>query len=187
MNSGKSTALLQAAYNYEERGQQVLLAKPQIDTKGEALIVSRLGVSRPVDFTIAPDEDIYRAFTVQRERVLREFGVDVSCLLVDKAQLMTPTAPEMTALIGGMRVLDTNVGSTRHGIFTERSEVLSNDFFLNLLSEDTRESSRTGLIAKIEDEARLEGLNPLRPRQNSERFAQAAAHLVLTMREYQFV
>ena len=42
MNSGKSTAMLQAAFNYEERGQQVLLAKPQVDTKGEATIVSRL-------------------------------------------------------------------------------------------------------------------------------------------------
>ena len=89
MNSGKSTALLQAAYNYEERGQQVLLAKPQIDTKGESFIVSRLGVTRPVDFTVAPDEDIYRAFTAQRERVLRDFGRDVSCLLVDEAQFLT--------------------------------------------------------------------------------------------------
>ena len=49
MNSGKSTALLQAAYNYEERGQRVLLAKPAIDSKGENSIVSRLGVARPVD------------------------------------------------------------------------------------------------------------------------------------------
>jgi thymidine kinase len=89
MNSGKSTALLQAAFNYEERGQQVLVAKPQVDTKGESFIVSRLGVSRPVDFTVAPDEDIYRAFTLQRERVLREFGVDVSCLLIDEAQFLT--------------------------------------------------------------------------------------------------
>jgi thymidine kinase len=45
MNSGKSTALLQAAFNYEERGQQVLLAKPQVDTKGDSAIVSRLGVA----------------------------------------------------------------------------------------------------------------------------------------------
>jgi thymidine kinase len=89
MNSGKSTALLQAAYNYEERGQQVLLAKPQIDTKGESFIVSRLGVSRPVDFTVGPDEDIYAAFMAQRERVLREYGRDVSCLLVDEAQFLT--------------------------------------------------------------------------------------------------
>jgi thymidine kinase len=89
MNSGKSTALLQAAYNYEERGQQVLLAKPQIDTKGESFIVSRLGVTRPVDFTVGPDEDIYGAFMAERERVLRDHGRDVSCLLVDEAQFLT--------------------------------------------------------------------------------------------------
>ena len=89
MNSGKSTALLQAAFNYEERGQQVLVAKPQVDTKGDSHIVSRLGVSRPVDFTVGPTDDIYRAFTAQRERVLREFGVDVSCLLVDEAQFLS--------------------------------------------------------------------------------------------------
>jgi thymidine kinase len=89
MNSGKSTALLQAAFNYEERGQQVLLAKPQIDTKGDDLIVSRLGVSRRVDFTISPADDIYVAFTTERERVLRETGLEVSCLLVDEAQFLT--------------------------------------------------------------------------------------------------
>ena len=89
MNSGKSTALLQAAFNYEERGQQVLLAKPQIDTKGESLIVSRLGVTRPVDFTVSPADDIYVAFSIERERVRRETGLDVSCLLVDEAQFLT--------------------------------------------------------------------------------------------------
>ncbi|MET0302905.1 MAG: thymidine kinase [Microbacteriaceae bacterium] len=91
MNSGKSTALLQAAYNYEERGQNVLLAKPAIDSKGEASIISRLGVERAVDFTVATDEDIYRAFTAERERVIRETGKDVSCLLVDEAQFFTET------------------------------------------------------------------------------------------------
>lgn len=89
MNSGKSTALLQAAYNYEERGQQVLLAKPQIDTKGDAEIVSRLGVTRPVDFTVAPDEDIHAAFLRESARVLTETGKPVSCLLVDEAQFLT--------------------------------------------------------------------------------------------------
>lgn len=54
-------------------------------------------------------------------------------LLIDKAQLLNLTAPEMTALIGGMRVLDTNYGGTEHGVFTERKGVLSNDFFVNLL------------------------------------------------------
>jgi thymidine kinase len=89
MNSGKSTALLQAAYNYEERGQRVLLAKPQIDTKGDAAIVSRLGVTRKVDFTVAPDEDIYQKFLVQSARVLATTGIPVSCLLVDEAQFFT--------------------------------------------------------------------------------------------------
>ncbi len=88
MNSGKSTALLQAAYNYEERGQQVLLAKPVIDTKGDSAIVSRLGFTRPVDFTVAPDEDIYSSFVAERARVLRETGLPVSCLLVDEAQFL---------------------------------------------------------------------------------------------------
>ncbi len=89
MNSGKSTALLQAAYNYEERGQQVLLAKPAIDSKGDARIVSRLGVSRPVDFTIAPGEPVAEVFMAERERVIAATGADVSCLLVDEAQFLS--------------------------------------------------------------------------------------------------
>ena len=88
MNSGKSTALLQAAYNYEERGQRVLLAKPAIDSKGEAAIVSRLGVTRPVDFTIAAGEDVLAAFMRHRERVIRETGADVACLLLDEVQFL---------------------------------------------------------------------------------------------------
>ena len=89
MNSGKSTALLQAAFNYEERGHRVLLAKPQLDTKGDAAIVSRLGVTRPVDFTVAPDEDILQKFLAQRALVLASSGSTVSCLLVDEAQFLT--------------------------------------------------------------------------------------------------
>jgi thymidine kinase len=89
MNSGKSTALLQAAFNYEERGQQVLLAKPQVDTKGDSAIVSRLGVSRPVDFVVARDEDLYDVFLRHAARVHRETGLKVSCLLVDEAQFFT--------------------------------------------------------------------------------------------------
>jgi thymidine kinase len=89
MNSGKSTALLQAAYNYEERGHRVLLAKPVIDTKGDDDIVSRLGVKRVVDFTIAPDADLYHRFQVQRERTTAHYSRDVSCLLVDEAQFLT--------------------------------------------------------------------------------------------------
>jgi catalase-peroxidase len=54
-------------------------------------------------------------------------------MLIDKAQLMTLTAPEMTVLVGGMRVLNTNFGQSKHGVLTERAETLSNDFFVNLL------------------------------------------------------
>ena len=58
-------------------------------------------------------------------------------LLVDKAQLLTLTAPEMTVLVGGMRVLNTNVGQSKHGVFTQRPEALTNDFFVNLLDMGT--------------------------------------------------
>jgi catalase-peroxidase len=58
-------------------------------------------------------------------------------LLVDKAQLLTLTAPEMTVLVGGMRVLGANYGATKHGVFTNRPETLSNDFFVNLLDMGT--------------------------------------------------
>ncbi|MGY6498641.1 MAG: thymidine kinase [Microcella sp.] len=90
MNSGKSTALLQAAYNYEERGQRILLAKPRIDTKGDQTIVSRLGVTRPVDFTIDLADDVYTVFQRHRATVLRDEGRDVACLLVDESQFLTP-------------------------------------------------------------------------------------------------
>jgi len=57
-------------------------------------------------------------------------------LLIDRAQLMKLTAPEMTALIGGMRVLDTNFGHTKHGVFTDKPGVLTNDFFVHLTDMD---------------------------------------------------
>jgi catalase-peroxidase len=58
-------------------------------------------------------------------------------LLIDKANLLTLTAPEMTVLIGGMRALNANVGQSKHGVFTQRPEVLTNDFFVNLLDMNT--------------------------------------------------
>jgi len=66
-----------------------------------------------------------------------KYGVKAEELLVDRAQLLTLTAPEMTALVGGLRVLKTNVGGTAHGVFTKRPEALSNDFFVNLLDMGT--------------------------------------------------
>jgi thymidine kinase len=98
MNSGKSTGLLQAAFNYEERGQRVLLAKPQVDSKGDDEIVSRLGVTRVVDFLIPHGADLLELFrrhaTGDDPSALIEH-VDaavkpVACLLVDEAQFLEP-------------------------------------------------------------------------------------------------
>ncbi len=102
MNSGKSTSLLQAAYNYEERGQHVLLAKPAIDTKDAERVSSRLGMSRPVDFLIKPDDDLRTLFELHRSRLRHDAvetlipeatvsgrAADVACLLVDEAQFLT--------------------------------------------------------------------------------------------------
>lgn len=102
MNSGKSTALLQTAYNYEERGQHVLLGKPAIDTKGADQIDSRLGVQRTVDFLIRPEDDVRILVAEHRARLrdrAREALVpetdekgrtpDVACLLIDEAQFLS--------------------------------------------------------------------------------------------------
>ena len=111
MNSGKSTALLQAAYNYEERGQHVLLAKPEIDTKGADQIASRLGVSRTVDFLIAPDADV-RALVL--EHVARIDG-GVACLLIDEAQFLTPAQIDDLLRI----VVDDGIPVLAYGIRTD--------------------------------------------------------------------
>ncbi|KVP42894.1 catalase/peroxidase HPI [Burkholderia ubonensis] len=66
-----------------------------------------------------------------------KYRVPAEALLVDKAQLLTLTAPEMTVLLGGLRVLGANVGQSAHGVFTDRPEALTNDFFVNLLDMGT--------------------------------------------------
>jgi catalase-peroxidase len=76
-----------------------------------------------------------------------KFSVSAEELLVDRAQLLTLTAPEMTVLLGGMRVLNTNFGQTSHGVFTARPEALTNDFFVNLLDMATEWKA----VSKAED------------------------------------
>jgi len=66
-----------------------------------------------------------------------KYAVSAEELLVDKAQLLTLTAPEITVLVGGLRVLNTNFGQSQHGVFTKRPETLTNDFFVNLLDMGT--------------------------------------------------
>lgn len=90
MNSGKSTALLQVAHNYEERSQQVLIAKPAIDTKGDSTIVSRLGVDRRVDFLITPEANLRELAIEYSNNALIIPGLkNLSCLLIDEAQFLT--------------------------------------------------------------------------------------------------
>jgi catalase-peroxidase len=72
-----------------------------------------------------------------RNYLKSKYSIPAEALLIDKAQLLTLTAPEMTALVGGMRVLGANFGQTKHGVLTRRPETLTNDFFVNLLDMGT--------------------------------------------------
>ncbi len=89
MNSGKSTALLQAAFNYEERSQHVFLAKPAIDSKGDRSIVSRLGVTRQVDFLVEPKMNLRLLLAERTAAFAAETGNSIACLLIDEAQFLT--------------------------------------------------------------------------------------------------
>jgi catalase-peroxidase len=85
-----------------------------------------------VSFTVLePKADGFRNY------LKTKYSVSAEELLVDRAQLLTLTAPEMTVLIGGMRVLNANFGQSQHGVFTKRPETLTNDFFINLLDMNT--------------------------------------------------
>jgi thymidine kinase len=108
MNSGKSTALLQAAYNYEERAQHVLIAKPSVDSKGDKSIVSRLGVSRDVDFLITPSQNLREKFASEAESLNRAEDKKIACLLLDEAQFLTPEQVDQCleiAVLDGVPVL----------------------------------------------------------------------------------
>ena len=90
MNCGKTTSLLQVAFNYNERGMKVLLLKPSIDKKGGKNLVSRLGASREVDYLVTPDESI---IDLVHDNVNGK-KKKVSCILVDEAQFLQPKQVE---------------------------------------------------------------------------------------------
>lgn len=83
MNSGKSTNLMQVAYNYEERGMKVKIFKPQVDAKGGTKLVSRLGVVREADYAVQEEDDLY-AIT---EKWIQQEGT-IHCILVDEVQFL---------------------------------------------------------------------------------------------------
>ena len=80
---------------------------------------------------LEPEADGFRNYMKEK------YSVSAEEMLVDKAQLLTLTAPEMTVLVGGMRVLNANTGQSQHGVFTDKPEILTNDFFINLLDMST--------------------------------------------------
>jgi thymidine kinase len=83
MNCGKSTNLMQVAYNYKERGMNSIIIKPKIDTKGDDFVVSRLGIDRKIDILIDKDVDIYCKI---KERINNNETID--CILVDEVQFL---------------------------------------------------------------------------------------------------
>ena len=80
MNSGKTALLLQAGHNYEERGMEVLIVKPTIDSKGDDHLVSRIGLTRKVDKLLAPKDDIFK--------YVKKLKRNIKCVLVDEAQFL---------------------------------------------------------------------------------------------------
>ncbi|MCI6157830.1 MAG: thymidine kinase [Peptoniphilaceae bacterium] len=106
MNSGKSTLLMQVAYNYEERGMHVLLLKPGVDTKGGNEVVSRLGVRRRVDRMITPDCDVRRLIAEELQK--REFH----CILIDEAQFLSEAQVDQLFIT----VLDSNIPCICYGL-----------------------------------------------------------------------
>lgn len=94
MNSGKSTALMQVAHNYEERGMRVLVIKPSIDTKGGEKLVSRLGVERRVDLSIRPDMD-----PLTMVRADMDARGPLACVLADESQFFTAWQAERLFMV----------------------------------------------------------------------------------------
>ncbi|THV60469.1 catalase/peroxidase HPI [Chryseobacterium candidae] len=121
---GGNAALEVAARN---AGQDVKVpfAPGRMDASQEQTDVESMGY-------LEPAADGFRNY------LKRKYTVSTESLLIDKAQLLTLTAPELTVLIGGMRALDTNFDGSKHGVFTSRPGVLTNDFFVNLLDMGTQ-------------------------------------------------
>lgn len=113
MNSGKSTALMQVAYNYEERGMRVFILKPSIDTKGGECLLSRLGVSRPVDKTVAPDMDVFQLVQEEAGRGDKP----LACVLTDESQFFTPQQAEQLFMV----TVKLNIPVIAYGLRTDFS------------------------------------------------------------------
>ena len=143
---------LQAEFNQAQKdGKKVSLADLIVLAGGAAIekAAKNAGQNIEVPFTVGRNDALQEQTDVDSFAVLEpiadafrnymktKYTVSAEELLVDKAQLMTLSVPELTVLMGGMRVLDTNFDHSKHGVFTETPEVLTNDFFVNLLDFNT--------------------------------------------------
>ena len=140
---GGGAAVEQAAKN---AGQNVIVpfTPGRTDASQEQTDVESFAVLEPI-------ADGFRNYLKSR------YAVPAEVLLIDKAQLLTLTAPEMTVLIGGMRALNTGVGKSRHGVFTKRPEALTNDFFVNLLDMGTEWKPVSDAVEVFEGHERRTG------------------------------
>ncbi|MEP7246020.1 MAG: catalase/peroxidase HPI [Gammaproteobacteria bacterium] len=149
----KSFAAIQGQFNHAQTGGKKVSLADIIVLGGSAAIeqaAKNAGVAVKVPFTAGRMDASQEQTDVQSFAVLEpvadgfrnyqkaRFAVPAEALLLDRAQLLTLTAPEMTALLGGLRVLKTNAGQTKHGAFTKQPEALTNDFFKNLLDMGTQ-------------------------------------------------
>jgi len=148
----KTLESIQSEFNQAQSGGKKVSLADLIVLAGCAGVeqaAKNAGASVTVPFTPGRADAVQEQTDVDSFRVLEpiadgfrnylksQYTIPAEVLLVDKAQLLTLTAPEMTVLLGGLRVLKTNFGGTPHGVFTARPEALTNDFFVNLLDMGT--------------------------------------------------
>ena len=145
----KKLGAIQKAFNAAQTGKKRVSLADLIVLGGCAAIEKAAGFAAKVPFTpgradATQDQTDVESFAVLepiadgfRNYLKKEYTVSAEELLIDRAQLLTLTAPEMTVLIGGLRVLDANVGGAQHGVFTKRAGKLTADFFVNLLDMNT--------------------------------------------------
>ncbi|MBP6827664.1 MAG: catalase/peroxidase HPI [Saprospiraceae bacterium] len=162
---------IQTAFNSASSGKQVSMADLIVlaGCAGVEKAAKNAGHDVKVPFTAGRTDATQEQTDVESFAVLEpaadgfrnyfkpKHAVSAEEMLVDKAQLMTLTAPEMTALVGGMRVLNTNFDQSRHGVFTQRPEALTNDFFVNLLDLDTTWNATSDAQNAFEGRGRATG------------------------------
>ena len=168
----KKLAAIQKAFNSTATGGKKVSLADLIVLGGCAAVeksAKNAGYSTKVPFTpgrvdATQEKTDVESFTALepiadgfRNYMKSEYTVSAEELLVDRAQLMTLTAPEMTVLVGGMRVLNTNVGGAQHGVFTKRAEKLTTDYFVNLLGMGTVWKPASGAANLFEGVDRVSG------------------------------